>query len=75
MRLFLLVRTENVGPIYDCNNGCVVRAKNETEARKLAATLRGDEGPDVWTDPKRSSCETIPSQGEPGIIMVDFHAG
>lgn len=76
MALWKLIRTENDGAIYDCNNGFIVRAKDASEARKIASERSfGDEGSACWTDSKRSSCEKLSARGKPGIILTDFHAG
>jgi hypothetical protein len=74
-KLFLLTRTPKYGPIYDCNDGVVIRAEDEAQARQLANEhLRGDEGK-IWEDPKQTTCAELHQDGCVGIIMVDFHAG
>lgn len=74
--LFLLERDDPEGKIYDCNDAFLVRARSEKQARKIASKRQsGDEPPQTWLDPKKSSCEIVPADGEPGIIMTDFHAG
>ena len=37
----------------------VIVAPSERVARRLASTVPGDEGGDVWTDKEQSSCATI----------------
>jgi hypothetical protein len=73
--LFMIEDLED-GPTYDCNVGFLVRAKSENQARKIASRRHGgDESPEKWLDPKRSSCERVRVGGQAGILMVDFHAG
>ena len=60
---------------YDCSYGFVVRAENEADARKLAATSTGDEGPEFWLDVGKSFCKPVANDGQAGIILVDFLAG
>lgn len=79
-KLWLLRRYAYDGdPVYDCNDGFVVAAANEQEAREVAATdTHGDEGSDVWRDPHRASVEMIgtASTGRPtGVVLRDYHAG
>ena len=73
--LYLIYRTEKDGKIYDCNDGFVIRAKSEKQARKLASEDFADEGKDCWLYSDKSSCEKIKSTGENEIILKDFHAG
>lgn len=76
MKLYLLTRiSKKDDPIWDCNDGAVVRATSEGHARLIAnAELRGDEG-HVWHNPEGATCEELPIDGDAGIILVDFHAG
>ena len=76
MRLYLLRRDRRYGdPVYDCVNGLVVRAESEEMARALAAEKSADEGGHVWLDMTKSSCDQLPENGVPGVILVDFNAG
>lgn len=76
MNIYLLKLREDLGG-YDCQDGVVVRAKNEVRARSVAATSHGDEGGGVWTAPADSSCEIVAMDvpGDEGMILRDFHAG
>jgi|CXWL01.1.fsa_nt_gi hypothetical protein len=75
-RLWVLRRVGGEGtPIYDCNDGFVIRADDATEARMMASKTSGDEGPNVWLNADQSHCEELLQFGEPGIIITDFHAG
>lgn len=63
------------------NLGFVVRARTEDEARKLASGCAADEdrccldGTAAWICPSVTKCEELTASGEPGVILVDFHAG
>lgn len=75
-------------PRYDCTFGVVVRAKTEWEARTFADKEGGNEqhqtgGPIdyspsfhayVWLDSALTTCVELDPDGEPGVVMVDFHA-
>lgn len=56
---------------WDYMEGCVVRAEDETAARALAAEDAGDEGPEHWLT--EATCEEITADGEPGLLIMDFH--
>jgi len=71
MPLYILNRPEPECS-YDELREVVVRAKNEKEARFLAATRRGDEGTEVWLDEKQSTCEKLQARGKSQVICVDF---
>lgn len=74
-RLWVLRRVGGEGtPTYDCNDGFVIRADDEAEARLMASKASGDEGADVWLSRAESHCEELLQSGEPGIILTDFHA-
>lgn len=77
MNLYILDRldADDTGVTYDAYDGHVIRAESESDARRLASECRGDEGPDVWLDPSRSSCMVLAADGPPGVILSDFHAG
>jgi hypothetical protein len=71
MKLWLLKAIESGG--YDCANGFVVGANDALSARKVASEKHGDEGPNVWLSPWRSTCwELVPTEG---VIMRDFKNG
>lgn len=64
---------------YDCNNGFVVAAHSEEEARALASRFTADEG-DIWCDASLSTCERL-GEADPGfnynpcVLLRDFSAG
>jgi hypothetical protein len=61
---------------YDCTYGLVVRAATAEEARAIAAEHSvGAEGKRAWLDATFSTCEELTTQGTPGVILTDFHAG
>lgn len=62
---------------YDCAFGFVVRASDPGAARFLVSESKrwGDEGPAVWLDSNKTSCEEIAQEGEPEILIRDFLAG
>lgn len=60
---------------YDCHYGMVVRANLPSHARAIAADQFGDEGSEVWLDPKATSCKKIKTEGKPEVILKDFRAG
>jgi hypothetical protein len=75
MRLFLLT-TEHWD--YDCNEGFLIRAKDEKSARQMAQERIADEElthPELWLLPEYSTCECLLAAGEPGILLKSFHAG
>lgn len=74
MRLWLLKRSAQ-WPEYDVNNGFVIRAATETDARQLAAGQRGDEGAETWLDSALSTCEPLTDDGPAEIVLLDFNAG
>lgn len=73
-KLYLLVQHDD-DVDWDCMQGIVVRAKSAREARKLAASVAGDEGSAVWLSPVASRCRRILSDGKPAIILRDFNNG
>lgn len=61
---------------YDENQGFVVRAETEQQAREIASKrLFGDEDPEMWLYARFSSCVEITLDGSPEIILVDYLAG
>ena len=71
-------------PWYDKCFGFIVRAETEVKARKYAAKNAGDEDKSeyvdgkyirinhVWLEEKYSTCVELNSEGDAGIIMIDF---
>lgn len=62
---------------HDCACAFAVRARTAKEARMLAATQCGDEGPVVWTDSTMSSCRVVGGQarGKSEVLVRDFLGG
>lgn len=77
MKLWLLERNGLIQgmPIWDCNNGFVIRAETEQHAREIASQQRGDEGSATWLDPQRASCRELTGDGPQEVILRDFNAG
>jgi len=74
MKLFILRANEDQAiwdPWYDKTFGMIVRAADESSARKLAATKPGDEGEQAWLNTKNSTCEELIAEGEETILMQD----
>ena len=73
-------------PWYDKAFGFVVRAETEEEARKFAHEEAGDENRGTflggktadtnspWLEAKYSTCVELPTEGEAGVVLQDFHA-
>jgi hypothetical protein len=74
VKFWLLTRTGNVTDV-DVVNNVLVRAGTKAQARKIAASVAGDEGPDTWTNTKKSTCRLVPCEGSAGLICRDFNAG
>jgi hypothetical protein len=77
MKLWLLRPIETEGdsdwePWYDKAFGHVVRAEDETDARRLAAKKNGDEGRDAWLNRNKSTCIELTTDGGAENIMTDF---
>jgi hypothetical protein len=60
---------------YDCTYSVVVRAKDEGQARELAAGVAGGEGADAWRDPELTSCSPLKAAGPAEVVLQDFLAG
>lgn len=74
MKLWLLTRTTG-RTIYDGNNRLVVRAKDENDARALAAHYAGDEGMKTWTNAESSTCTQLTARGIREVIVIDSTSG
>lgn len=72
MNLYLLNRIGGCG--YDEYYGFVVRAESAEMARYIASQAHGDEGTDVWLDPKSSTCVGIQAYGETGVILSSYRS-
>jgi hypothetical protein len=68
--IFLIERREDDERIgYDETLGVVVCADDEAEARQMAASECGDEGPNSWLDSTRSTCFRI-SGADKRVVLV-----
>jgi hypothetical protein len=84
MKLWILRPVENLPkgddpwePWYDKAFGFVVRAETEEKARKFAHEDGGYETADTnspWLEAKYSTCDELPTEGEAGVVLQDFHA-
>lgn len=72
MKLYLLSRTDDID--YDQYDAILVRAKNEEEARKLAAEHAGGTPWDGWT-PENIKCEIVSNKGVAEVIIGSYNAG
>lgn len=74
-------RVKRFKKIYDEATAFVVRARDEADARRIVCKdqhmlqERHDDPalkPHLWLDPEFASCELLPLDGEPEIVLVDF---
>ncbi len=89
MKIWLLKARENL-PIghdmwahpYDKCHGFVIRAENESQARRIADSVGGDENREVkdfrpWLSNVTSSCEELTEFNDEGcragVIMKDYY--
>lgn len=72
--IFILRRLEEE-PEYDAVNGFVIRAGSHAHARRIASENAKDEGPSVWMDVDRSTCNQIGEKGLDGVILKDVNEG
>ncbi len=47
----------------------LVSSATSSEARLLASENAGEEGPDVWLEPSRSTCITLKPMPMPAVMM------
>ena len=50
----------------------VVQAGSAREAREIAATHHGDEGPAVWKDSRRTDCTRLPDDGASWLVVQEY---
>ncbi len=74
MNLYILKPVEHWVPWYDKCFGVIVRADTERKARELASEQHGDEGPEVWLNSEKTTCEYLMAEGEQEVIMINFAA-
>lgn len=58
---------------YEENDGFVILANNEEEARQIANNEAADEGK-IWDNPMKTKCNLLDRNAEPGIILQSFNA-
>lgn len=82
MRIWILRPADGLGksdnpwkPDYDKAHGFVVRAKDPSEARRLAGDQAGDEGPSPWLSEEYSTCVELKKSGVAGVLVRDFVNG
>ena len=73
MKLWLLVRVSSI-PEYEVTNRVVVRASTSVQAREIAASVAGEEGEAIWTNPETSTCTLVTQEGLAGVICRSFNA-
>jgi len=73
MRLYILNNITS-GPSFEINHTIVVRAKSPERAHQLASSVAIDEGPQIWLDPEKSTCEWLESKGNEEVIITDNNA-
>lgn len=73
MKLWLLTRVSSI-PEYEVTNSVVVRARTSVQAREIAASVAGEEGDVIWTNPETSKCTLVPQEGSAGVICRNFNA-
>jgi len=54
---------------YDCPTAMVVLAHSEGQARVAACGQARDEGAMAWQLPEHSTCNEIPTTGEPSVVL------
>lgn len=72
LRLWKLERKE--GAWADELEACIVRAPNESEARKLASQHAVDEGAAMWLDAEQVTCKAVAQDGEAEAILLAMRA-
>ena len=72
-KFYILKRLDD--PHYDEALGFVVLAFTSVAARKFASRRSGDEGPEVWLEPLRTSCTELHTNGPVGVVLRSFRAG
>ncbi len=78
MRVWLLAPKIGVtgwDPPYGTAQKMVVRATKARSARKHASGSAGTEGPMVWLDPEKTTCEELTRDGPAGVVVCDILDG
>lgn len=77
MKLYRIVAIDVTGreinppPYFDVVSGFVIRAASAKAARRLASAEAGDEGKDLWLDPKRSRVAELTADGPKMVILAE----
>lgn len=71
MKLFILRRPKPRNA--DASTICrmLIRAKNETNAREIAAEMAEGRSKAVWLNGAKSVCSELVTAGEPGLIIME----
>ena len=79
MRIYKISRTHAAYDQYDCMYGHVIVHDSEEGVRLVASLLAGDEGHELWADPKLSVVEDLGQyEGdvlESHTVLSDYNAG
>lgn len=73
-RLYILESIKGWG-MYDSAHAFIIRATDAKSARRMASMEAGDEGHNVWLNPKKTSCKILTASGKTKVILRDFNAG
>lgn len=74
--MLYLLKRENL--YWDELADVVVRASSEEEARQVVDALVRSEFQDVsleWLDPSKTTCEIVPDEGKPEVILQNVRWG
>lgn len=80
MAIYVLTPAEGIDFGYDNYDGFVIRAQNETEARRLACYLAVKDNlyrdkANWWLDADKATCKEVPPEGGSECILASFHYG
>jgi hypothetical protein len=73
MRFWLLKR-RGAG-LYDGYNAFIIRARSETDARRLADRFGSGSYRGIWINTRMADCVEIHRQGRAEVILVDGDVG
>lgn len=68
MQLYNLYPWESWNPWYAAVANLIVRASDETAARKVAASNCGSEGAEVWLNPLKTICKVVSIDGDEDVF-------
>ncbi len=72
MKLYIL-RDNQTG--WDDTLAVIVRAKDPTQARRLASEEVPGDNKDKFADPEKTTCEQVRLDGTPGVVIADTSWG